>query len=182
MIVEQVVLEIARISILNSFDSSFSLDKEALKKRYPILNNSAACFVTINLNGRLRGCIGSLVAHRILLDDLIINSKKAAFEDPRFKPLSYEEFKNCQIELSFLTPALKLQYSDALDLKSKVKVNEHGVILKHKGKQATYLPQVWEQIKTFEEFFDSLSKKAGFEKSCLDENPEIYLYTAIKIK
>lgn len=182
MVVEQVVLEIARLSILNAFDGSFSFDKEALKKRYPILNNNAACFVTINLNGKLRGCIGSLVAHRPLLEDLVTNSKKAAFEDPRFKPLSYEEFKFCQIELSFLTPALKLQYKDVEELKSKVKVNEHGVILKHKGKQATYLPQVWEQIKTFDEFFDSLSKKAGFENSCLDENPEIYLYTAIKIK
>ena len=55
-------------------------------------------------------------------------------------------------------------------------------ILELDGKKATYLPQVWEQIPTFEEFFESLSKKAGFSKSVIEDKPTIYTYTAIKIK
>jgi AmmeMemoRadiSam system protein A len=182
MVVEQVVLEIAKISILNNFDNSFGFDKQKLVEKYPILKNNGACFVTINLNKRLRGCIGSLVAHRSLIDDIIENAQKAAFADPRFKPLSYEEFKICDIELSVLTPSIKLEYKDTTDLKAKIKPFEHGVILELDGKRATYLPQVWEQIPAFEEFFESLSKKAGFTKSVLEDKPTIYTYTAIKIK
>jgi AmmeMemoRadiSam system protein A len=182
MRVEDTLLEIAKISILNKFDDSFKIDKADLLNRHTILSRKSACFVTINLNGRLRGCIGSLAAHRNLLDDVIENAQKAAFEDPRFKPLSYEEFKDCSVELSILTPAVKLEYKDTADLKAKIEVGVHGVVLQLDGKRATYLPQVWEQIPTFEEFFESLSQKAGFSKSVLENHPNIFTYTAIKIK
>jgi hypothetical protein len=182
MRVEDTLLEIAKISILNKFDDSFKIDKADLLNRHTILSRKGACFVTINLNGRLRGCIGSLAAHRNLLDDVIENAQKAAFEDPRFKPLSYEEFKDCSVELSILTPAVKLEYKDTADLKAKIEVGVHGVVLQLDGKRATYLPQVWEQIPTFEEFFESLSQKAGFSKSVLENHPNIFIYTAIKIK
>ena len=68
------------------------------------------------------------------------------------------------------------------DLKAKIEVGVHGVILELDGKRATYLPQVWEQIPIFEELFESLSKKAGFTKSVIEDKPTIYTYTAIKIK
>ncbi len=182
MRVEDTLLEVAKTSILNRFDNSFKIDKADLLSRHKILGSNGACFVTINLNGRLRGCIGSLVAHKNLLDDVIENAQKAAFADPRFKPLSYEEFKYCSVELSILTPAVKLEYKDTADLKAKIEAGVHGVILELDGKRATYLPQVWEQIPTFEEFFESLSKKAGFSKSVLENHPNIFTYTAIKIK
>ena len=182
MRVEDTLLEVAKISILNRFDDSFKIDKADLLNRHTILTTHGACFVTINLNGRLRGCIGSLAAHRNLLDDVIENAQKAAFEDPRFKPLTYEEFKYCSVELSILRPAVKLEYSDVADLKTKIGVGVHGVVLQLDGKRATYLPQVWEQIPTFEEFFESLSKKAGFSESVLEKHPNIFTYTVIKIK
>ena len=182
MRVEDTLLEVAKTSILNRFDNSFKIDKADLLSRHKILSSNGACFVTINLNGRLRGCIGSLVAHKNLLDDVIENAQKAAFADPRFNPLSYEEFKYCSVELSILTPAIKLEYKDTADLKTKIEAGVHGVILELDGKRATYLPQVWEQIPIFEEFFESLSKKAGFTKSVLENHPNIFIYTAIKIK
>ena len=95
MRVEDTLLEVAKTSILNRFDNSFKIDKADLLARHKILGSNGACFVTINLNGRLRGCIGSLVAHKNLLDDVIENAQKAAFADPRFKPLSYEELLRC---------------------------------------------------------------------------------------
>lgn len=178
----QALLELARLSILNTYENSFGLNKEELLKKHEILKEIRACFVTLNLDGRLRGCIGSLQAYRPLFDDIIDNARKAAFSDPRFKPLSHTEFKNVQIELSLLTPAKLLEYKNKEDLKSKVKVGTHGVIMSLDGKRATYLPQVWEQIPSFEEFFESLSKKAGFNSCILKKYPEIYLYEAIKIK
>jgi AmmeMemoRadiSam system protein A len=182
MKVEQVLLEVARTSILNKFNKSFSLNKEELLKEYEVLNEQRACFVSLNLNGRLRGCIGSLIAHKSLFDDVYENAQKAAFHDPRFKQLSQEEFKYVHIELSVLTPAVKIEYKDASDLKDKIKEGVHGVILELDGKRATYLPQVWEQIASFDDFFESLSKKAGFNESVIEKHPKIYAYTAIKIK
>ena len=93
MKIEEILLEIARISILNEFNNSFKIDKESLKKKFPILNEKRACFVTITLNGKLRGCIGSLVAHRTLLEEVISNAHNSAFSDLRFPRLTKEEFK-----------------------------------------------------------------------------------------
>ena len=180
--VEQVLLEVARNTILSEFDSSFEINKEKLIEKYPILNEQRACFVTLNLHGKLRGCIGSLVAHRSLLDDVISNAYNAAFSDLRFNRLTALEFKNIDIEISVLTPAVKLEYENTQDLKEKIKIGEHGVILELEGKRATFLPQVWEQLSSFEQFFTQLSKKAGFSKNCLEDKPSIYTYTAIKIK
>ncbi|MBP7770151.1 MAG: AmmeMemoRadiSam system protein A [Aliarcobacter sp.] len=182
MKVEDILLELARNSILNEFTQSFKIDKESLKKEFPLLNEQRACFVTLNLDGNLRGCIGSLVAHQTLLEDIISNAYSCAFSDLRFPRLSYEEFKKIKIELSILTPAVKLKYENIEDLKNKIKPYEHGVILEYQNKRATFLPQVWEQLSTFDSFFEHLSKKAGFSKSCLDLHPNIHTYTAIKIK
>lgn len=182
MKIEEVLLEIARASILNEFNNSFKIDKESLKKEFPILNEQRATFVTINLNGTLRGCIGSLVAHKSLLEDIISNAYSSAFSDLRFPRLSYDEFQKISIEISVLTPAIRLEYDGIEDLKNKIKPFEHGVILECQNKRATFLPQVWEQIPNFDEFFTHLSKKAGFATSCLELNPSIYTYTALKIK
>lgn len=180
--VEQILLEVARNSILHEFNSSFIIDKKALIKEHPILDEKRACFVTLNLNGRLRGCIGSLVANKSLIDDIIHNAYNAAFSDLRFDRLTPAEFKQVSIELSVLTPAIKLEYEDTKDLKEKIKIGEHGVILELDGKRATFLPQVWEQLPLFEDFFSHLCKKAGLSESCLEKHPLIYTYTAIKIK
>ncbi len=85
-------------------------------------------------------------------------------------------------ELNKLLPAVVLKYDGIEDLKTKIKPFEHGVILEYQNKRATFLPQVWDQIPNFEDFFTQLSKKAGFSKSCLDLHPIICTYTAIKIK
>ena len=182
MKIEEILLEIARISILNEFNNSFKIDKESLKKKFPILNEKRACFITLLLNGNLRGCTGSLVAHRPLLEDIISNAYCSAFSDLRFPRLTYEEFKKIDIEISILTPAIKLAYKDIEDLRAKIKPFEHGVILEYQNKRATFLPQVWEQIPSFDDFFEQLSKKAGFSKSCLDLHPIICTYTTTKIK
>jgi uncharacterized protein len=182
MKVEDVLLEVARTSILNEFNHSFKVNKESLRKEFSFLDEDRASFVTLTLDGNLRGCIGSLVAHRNLLEDLISNAHSSAFSDLRFPRLTYEEFKKIDIEISILTPAIKLAYKDIEDLRAKIKPFEHGVILECQNKRATFLPQVWEQIPSFDDFFEQLSKKAGFSKSCLDLHPIICTYTATKIK
>jgi AmmeMemoRadiSam system protein A len=171
-------LEIAWKAIANSFNPNVKVEKPSSE----LFEKEGATFVTLNIDGRLRGCIGSLVAHRILFDDLVHNAKAAAFGDPRFKPLTKDEFLNTDVEVSLLTPAVELPYKNRDDLKSKIAVGEDGVILKLDGKQATFLPQVWEQLPTFEQFFSHLCQKAGLDAGCIENHPTIYTYKVEKYK
>lgn len=179
---EKVIRSLAKQAILDGLNKTQSIDTKALLEKYPPLAQQRATFVTLNLDGRLRGCIGSLVAHRSLLDDLIHNAKSAAFEDPRFYPLSPEEFKKVVIEISLLSPPEALLYDSIEDLKSKVSVGIDGIILQKEGKKATFLPQVWEQLPTFEHFFSQLCQKAGLGAHCLEHHPDIWRYRVEKIK
>lgn len=178
---DEVVLNIAYNSIKNCLSSSYEFDVDALIESYPQLNEKQATFVTLNLNGNLRGCIGSLVATRPLIEDVMHNAKAAAFNDPRFAPLSLDEFEHIDIEVSLLSTPTLLEYHDIKDLKSKIKIGQDGVVLKYKNRQATFLPQVWEQLPSFELFFEHLCLKAGLEESCLMKQPEIYIYSVRKI-
>ncbi len=179
---EKVICSLAKQAILDGLNKTQSIDTKALLEKYPPLAQQRATFVTLTLDGRLRGCIGSLVAHRTLLDDLIHNAKSAAFEDPRFYPLSPEEFKKVVIEISLLSPPEPLLYDSIEDLKSKVSVGIDGIILQKEGKRATFLPQVWEQLPTFELFFTHLCQKAGLSENCLESHPNIWRYHVEKIK
>lgn len=177
-----VLLDIAKKSIEKKFDLSIKINKEQLLKDFPFLAQNGATFVTLTLNNQLRGCIGSLQAHRPLLDDLISNAFAAAFEDPRFYELTLDEFKKVNIEISILSTPVEVIYTDIEDLKTKIKSNIHGVILQKDGRRSTFLPQVWEQLPTFEEFFSHLCYKGSFELNCLEFHPHVFTYEVKKIK
>lgn len=176
------ILSLAKMAIRDGLTGENSIDREDFLKRYPAFGEHRATFVTLMLEGNLRGCIGSLIAYRPLIDDLMHNAKAAAFEDPRFYPLSMEEFKKVSIEVSLLTPPQEVFYDSIEDLKSKINVGEDGIILQSQGRKATFLPQVWEQLPTFELFFAHLCQKAGLSPAVLGENPEIWKYSVEKIK
>lgn len=118
-------------------------------------------FVTLNIHGSLRGCIGHIVPHEPLIDCIKINSLNAAFEDPRFRPLSKKEFEDIEIEISILTEPRQLEYSGADDLLEKLRPGTDGVIIKKNHYQSTFLPQVWEQLPDKKEFLSHLCLKAG---------------------
>lgn len=178
----QILLKIAKDSILEHLSNCTLINKNELLQKHPWLEEKRATFVTLNLNNNLRGCIGSLLPRRNLLEDIISNAKAAAFEDFRFHSLTNEEFEKVEIELSILTLPVLLEYNDIEDMKSKLRVGIDGVILKQENNQATFLPQVWDQLPQFEDFFSHLCQKAGLTYGCLNRHPEIYIYQAIKIR
>ncbi len=177
------LIDIANDAILEKLQGTLIIDRLQLLKEHPELNQHGATFVTLELDKNLRGCIGSLIAQRTLLDDVISNAKAAAFEDPRFYPLSQEEFdyEGFTMEISLLSEPIRLEYESIDDLYSKVRPNIDGVILRENSYQATYLPQVWEQLPQVEHFFASLCQKAGMQGNCLEYHPEIYVYQVEKI-
>ncbi len=175
------LLTLARSAIDSAF-SNTPIDKQSFLFENPSLAHNGAAFVTLTKNGNLRGCIGSLVAHRPLIEDVIHNAKSAAFGDPRFAPLTHEELAEIHIEVSILSAPKELPYDNIEDLKQKIKPMEHGVILALGERRATFLPQVWEQLPSFEQFFFHLCNKAGLQGECLHAHPLIYTYTVEKIK
>ena len=184
--IEQILLDLASKSIEDKLNNQNAIKRDVLIDEYPSLLEKRASFVTLNLNKNLRGCIGSLMPHRPLIDDIIHNAYSAGFEDPRFQPVTKEEFKNIEIEISLLSLPKELIYDDVYDLKSKIRVGIDGVILKHSVnnsvQQATFLPQVWDQLPTFEVFFAHLVQKARLNIDCLDSHPQIFTYQAQKIR
>ena len=178
------LIDIAKDAIKEELLKTSLINKEKLLKEYPQLGKNKAAFVTLEKMGHLRGCIGSIIAHRTLLEDLVNNAKAAAFNDPRFPPLTKEEFENeaLSIEISLLSEPKRLNYDDIDDLKQKIRPGIDGVILKYGTYQATYLPQVWEQLSDFDQFFSTLCQKAGLEGGCLALHPDIFVYQAQKIK
>lgn len=125
------------------------------------LKQERGVFVTLTLYGRLRGCIGHIQAIQPLYLDVIENAVNAAFEDPRFYPLTAEELKSIKIEISVLSKAQILKYTSLQELFKQLKPERDGVILRKGALSATYLPQVWEEIPEKEDFLSSLCLKAG---------------------
>jgi AmmeMemoRadiSam system protein A len=127
----------------------------------PILREQGASFITLTIDGQLRGCIGALEAYQPLVEDVREHAVAAALEDPRFPPLSEDELSRIQIEISRLTRPFPLEYKDADDLISKLRPYIDGVILKDGLRRSTFLPQVWEKISDPSEFMDNLCYKMG---------------------
>ncbi len=128
---------------------------------HPALDEAAACFVTLTLNGALRGCIGSLGPRRSLREDVRENAVGAAFRDPRFAPLGREEFERIGIEVSLLAPAQPMHCRDEADALAQLRPGVDGVILDCAGHCATFLPQVWESLPDPRRFLGELKRKAG---------------------
>jgi len=177
-----VLLQITKNSILSKFDTKYNINKKHLSAEYPFLNKKGAVFITLHHNNQLRGCIGSIIAHRSLLEDVIHNAHCAAFEDPRFQPLSNDELTNLKLEVSILSEPEILEYDDFDDLVRKIRPNIDGLILKHGIFQGTFLPQVWEQLLSPKNFLEHLSMKAGSNPSIYDQHPSIYRYKVRAIK
>lgn len=179
-LLDEQMLKLAKDAIKSKFEHS-SINLKKLINDFPEFSQKAAVFITIKKNGDLRGCIGSLIAYRSLAEDIIQNSKLAAFGDPRFMPVAEDELKFLKIEISLLSEPKLLIYQDENDLKSKIIPKKHGIIIRYNDKSATFLPSVWEELDNFYLFFSHLLQKADLPQNCLRFNPEIYTYTARKI-
>ena len=142
----------------------------------------AATFVTLTLNGELRGCIGSLQAWRPLAVDVAENAVAAAFRDPRFAPLSAGELASIRIEVSLLETPRKLDFSDQADALAQLRPGIDGVILGHEAQRATFLPQVWESLPDPERFLAQLKLKAGLPADFWDEKITLARYGVQKWK
>jgi AmmeMemoRadiSam system protein A len=143
----------------------------------PLLRADGASFVTLTLGGRLRGCIGTLQAYQPLVEDVREHAVAAALHDYRFPPVSRSELAQIEIEVSRLTAPVPLVYADAEDLLAKLRPQVDGVVLKYGGRQATFLPQVWEELPAAPEFLSHLCRKMGASADLWRQaKPEVLIY------
>lgn len=169
------VLDIARESIIYAING-----EEFIPKNIPtVLTQYGASFVTLKLNGELRGCIGSVFPTKPLILDLIDNAKNAGFQDPRFEPLTIEELEKLEVSISILSSIERINFKDERDLLSKI--YPYGIIIAEGDKRAVYLPVVWEQLPDREIFLNSLKEKAGLPPDYFSRTFEAYKFSAVYI-
>ncbi len=174
-------MEIARASIAHGIVQGASLLPE-LSSLPDELRQTRASFVTLLKSGRLRGCIGTLQAHRPLGTDVAENAWSAAFRDPRFPALRDAELAEVSIELSLLTPPAPLSVTSEADLLEKLRPGIDGLILQDANRRATFLPAVWEQLSEPRDFVKHLKIKAGLHPDHWSERMVVQTYTAEKIR
>lgn len=144
------------------------------------LAQPGATFVTLTLDGTLRGCIGSLQAHRPLGQDVAANAEHAAFRDPRFAPLSLQEWPRVAAEVSLLSTPEKAEFGDEIDLLGRLRPGVDGVILEHRGRRGTFLPQVWESLPDPRRFMQELRRKAGLPADTPLAQCGVWRYQVVK--
>jgi len=172
-----IVFDVINKSIQQGLDKDNGNAYSPETTNHPVqLQQKYAVFITLKLNGQLRGCIGTTEASMPLINAVAQYAYAAAFSDPRFKPLSVEEYENIEISLSILTPATPLPFKDEHDLVNQLRQNIDGLIIAKNNARATFLPAVWESIKNKQQFLSELKRKAGIKTS--DSPNKAWRYTA----
>ncbi len=181
----RILLTIARSAITETLGQSYVSDVDAANEDtanedVTWLQEEAACFITLMQNSNLRGCIGTLEAHRSLLEDVKHNANAAAFHDSRFTPLTSKELDITDIEISLLSPMQILQFLDEQDALAQLQPGTDGVVFECGHHRSTFLPQVWKQLPDTNDFIAHLKTKAGLSADFWSDEVKLSRYSVSK--
>lgn len=177
----QLLLQIARAAISNVLGHAVARP-ELAGQVADVLQASGASFVTLNQQGQLRGCIGSLQAHRPLIADIQANAIAAALHDPRFAPLTLLELDITTVEVSVLSAMQPLPFASEAEALAQLRPGVDGVVFEFGRYRSTFLPQVWEQLPDAGEFMAHLKHKAGLAPDFWAAEVRLQRYTVSKFK
>jgi AmmeMemoRadiSam system protein A len=169
------LIGIARASILHGLDHGEAL-LPAEQDYGDELRVERASFVTLDRFGMLRGCIGHLEAIMPLARDVAENAFSAAFRDPRFPPLSRDEYAELELHVSILTPPEAFSVSSESDLLAQLRPGVDGLILEDGHARGTFLPSVWKSLPQPKEFLRHLKRKAGLSENYWSDSLKLYRY------
>lgn len=170
---KRLLKEIALTSIKDSLAGK-PVAQPILNSQSSILHSKCGAFVSLHKQGRLRGCIGHF-GEDIPLHEIVAEmARAAAFEDPRFMPVTKDELEDIDIEISVLTPMRRIQSLDEFEL------HRHGIYIRRGYRSGTFLPQVADEVNwTKEEFVSHCAQdKAGIGWDGW-RDAELYVYEAI---
>jgi len=173
---QTILLDIAKNSISYGFDHDTFLPID-LSQYDHLLHEPRATFVTLHNNDELRGCIGTLSAIRSILEDISHNAFNAAFRDPRFLPVRKDEIDQLNIQISILSESKELIFTSEQSLLERLRPGIDGLILSEGKNKSTFLPSVWDELPTPEQFLAQLKKKAGLPQNYWSNTIRIEQYT-----
>ena len=170
---KRMLKDIALTSIKDSLDGK-RIAQPIFNSQFSILNSKCGAFVSLHKQGRLRGCIGHFGEDVPLYEIVAEMARAAAFEDPRFMPVTKNELDDIDIEISVLTPMRRIQSMDEFEL------HRNGIYIRKGYRSGTFLPQVADEANwTKEEFVSHCAQdKAGIGWSGW-KDAELYVYEAI---
>ncbi len=147
------------------------------------LREHGAAFVSLHdWRANLRGCIGTLEAHRPLVEDVAENAWAAASRDPRFPPLEASELPSVTLHISLLTPPEPLAVASREDLIDRLRPGLDGLVLEDRGRRATFVPDVWQGLPDTSEFVGHLWQKAGFASDHWSASARAWRYEARSLR
>jgi AmmeMemoRadiSam system protein A len=146
------------------------------------LGRNQATFVTLKLDGDLRGCIGKIQATQPLVCDVVENAYSAAFKDNRFNPVNQQELGAIKLAISLLTEPELLEYSNKDELLEKLQCDQGGVILSDDRHVGVFLPVMWSRFTEAEEFVARLKSKAGMAPHVWHESLCVHTFRVESIK
>lgn len=147
---------------------------------HPRLAQPGATFVTLHHGAQLRGCVGSLVAHRAMRDDVRHNAHAAAFQDPRFRPLAKDDYPSLDVEVSLLSAPEPIAAADEAEALRLLRPQVDGLALEYGIRRAALLPQVWMQLPEPRAFLRTLKAKAGLPADFWASTLRLSRYTVQK--
>ena len=174
-----VLLSLARAAMEEEFTREFGRSR-TVDATASWLQEPGACFVTLTQDEQLRGCIGTLEAHRPLLLDVRANAVAAALRDPRFAPLAARELERTEVEVSLLSPMQALDFGSEAEALAQLRPGVDGVVFEFGARRSTFLPQVWEQLPDVDDFMAHLKRKAGLPADFWHAQVRLQRYTVSK--
>ena len=179
---QSLLLQLARQSIQEVLEAERFIDKTALIAEYPILNQHIAVAVTIYLYQKVRAHFCILEADRPLIDAIIYNAKVAAFELPQYSPLGTSEYLHAAIELSLLTPLQRLEASTLQELYEAITPHHDGIVIKHTGKSAYFMPENWDNNSDIATIIAQLHEALHVNPDPRNPDIEIFIFQTEKAK
>jgi AmmeMemoRadiSam system protein A len=143
----------------------------------PLLNRPSASFVTLRVGEDLRGCCGTIEPSLPLGEDVWNNAWASAFADPRFPPLTRDEWPATNLQISVLSEPERLDVRSEAELLEVLRPGRDGLILQFGSRRSTFLPAVWEQLPEPVRFVRHLKMKAGWPIDFWRPDMEAWRYT-----
>jgi uncharacterized protein len=170
----QELMALARESILGGLREHRRI---SIPQYSPSLEVHRASFVTLRMGRELRGCTGALKATQPLAEDVWRNAWTTAFGDPRFPPLTFDEYPQCSIHISVLSDLEPMPVTSESELLGALRPGIDGIVFHAAAGQSTFLPAVWKQLPDPAEFVRHLKLKAGWAATYWPSDLQVYRYT-----
>lgn len=176
------LIQLVRNAIMFGFNTGHPADINPQAQIPPRMAAPGAVFVTLRRHAKLRGCIGSAVATRPLIVDVVQHAFNAAFRDWRFPKLALDELAGLDLSVSVLTAPVPMTFADEADLLTQLRPGIDGLIIEDSGRSALFLPSVWDEIRDPLQFLMHLKLKAGMAATHFSPGFAARRFRAIEVK